>query len=75
MSWDLKEFAKSRYQLLGNGSHWFPGNNSNLIDVKVSESQLLSMLEKHINPELVLNKLRVLKEEFGGKSINRLTTS
>ncbi len=72
-SFDLEEFAKSRYQLLGNGSHWFPGNNSNLLDVDVCESQLLKVLERHIKPKKVIKKLRVLKEKFGDKSLSRLS--
>ncbi len=72
-SFDLKEFAKSRYQLLGNGSHWFPGNNANLLDVDVSESQLLTVLEKHIKPKKVIRRLRSLKDKFGKKSIKRLS--
>ena len=69
----LEEFAKSRYQLLGNGGHWFPGNNSNSLDVDVSESQLLPLLERHIQPKKVIRKLRVLKEKFGGKLLERLS--
>ena len=72
-SYDLEEFAKSRYQLLGNGSHWFPGNNANLLDVDVYESQLLKVLERHIQPKKVVKKLRVLKEKFGEKSLSRLS--
>ena len=72
-SFDLEEFAKSRYQLLGNGSHWFPGNNANLLDVDVCESQLLKVLERHIKPKKVINKLRVLKDKFGDKSLSRLS--
>ncbi len=72
-SYDLEEFAKSRYQLLGNGSHWFPGNNANSLDVDVYESQLLKVLERHIQPKTVLKKLRVLKEKFGEKSLSRLS--
>ena len=72
-SFDLEEFAKSRYQLLGNGSHWFPGNNANLLDVDVCESQLLKVLERHIKPKKVIKKLRVLKEKFGEKSLSRLS--
>ncbi len=72
-SFDLEEFAKSRYQLLGNGSHWFPGNNANLLDVDVCESQLLKVLERHIKPKKVIKKLRVLKEKFGDKSLSRLS--
>ena len=72
-SFDLEEFAKSRYQLLGNGSHWFPGNNANLLDVDVCESQLLKVLEGHIKPKKVIKKLRVLKDKFGDKSLSRLS--
>ena len=69
----MEEFAKSRYQLLGNGGHWFPGNNSNSLDVDVSESQLLPLLERHIQPKKVIKKLRVMKEKFGGKLLERLS--
>ena len=72
-SFDLEEFAKSRYQLLGNGSHWFPGNNANLLDVDVCESQLLKVLERHTKPKKVIKKLRVLKDKFGDKSLSRLS--
>ena len=72
-SFDLEEFAKSRYQLLGNGSHWFPGNNANLLDVEVCESQLLKVLERHIKPKKVIKILRVLKDKFGDKSLPRLS--
>ncbi len=72
-SFDLEEFAKSRYQLLGNGSHWFPGNNANLLDVDVCESQLLKVLKRHIKPNKVIKKLRVLKDKFGEKSLSRLS--
>ena len=73
VSFDLDGFARSRYQLLGNGGHWFPGNNSNSLDVSVSESQLLSVLKGHINPKIVIKKLRILKEKFGDKKNLRLS--
>jgi len=72
---DLDGFARSRYQLLGNGSHWIQGNNANLIDVDVSESQLLNVLEGHINPRKVLKKLRILKDKFGNQTIQRLSNN
>jgi len=41
--------------------------------VDVSESQLLEVLEGHINPKKVINKLRTLKEKFGDKDAKRLS--
>ena len=36
---DMYEFAKMRYNLLGNGGHWFPGNNAAKIkELDISES-------------------------------------
>jgi len=70
---DMEGFARSRYQLLGNGSHWFPGCNANLLDVEVSEEQLLKVLVGHINPQKVIKKMRILKEKFGETVIQRLS--
>ena len=70
---DLRGFVRSRYQLLGNGSHWFPGNNANILDTDVSESQLLEVLHGHLKPRKVIKKLRNLKEEFGEKTSQRLS--
>ena len=70
---DMEGFARARYQLLGNGSHWFPGSNANLLDVDVSEGQLLKVLEGHINPKKVIRKLRTLKEKFGDNVAKRLS--
>ena len=70
---DMEGFARARYQLLGNGSHWFPGCNANLLDVDISEGELLRVLEDHINPKKVIRKLRTLKEQFGDNSAKRLS--
>jgi predicted aldo/keto reductase-like oxidoreductase len=69
----MEGYARARYQLLGNGSHWFPGFNANLLDVDVSEGQLLKVLEGHLNPKKVIKKLRNLKEKFGDKNAKRLS--
>jgi len=70
---DMEGFARARYQLLGNGSHWFPGCNANVLDVDVSEGQLMKVLESHINPKKVIKKLRILKEKFGNNVTKRLS--
>tara|TARA_B100000131_G_scaffold85994_1_gene82914 strand:- start:3374 stop:4576 length:1203 start_codon:yes stop_codon:yes gene_type:complete len=72
-AWDMVEFAKSRYQILGNAGHWFPGNNANELDINVSEKELLNVIDNHIDPKKVIKKLRSLKERFSGDTVKRLS--
>ena len=64
-AWDLESFTKARYQLLGNGGHWFPGSNANSLDASVTENDLCKSLINHHNPKKVIKKLRHLKKKFG----------
>ena len=74
-AWDMRSFVKSRYQLLGNGSHWFPGCNANDLDINVSRLDLFDVLQNHINPNKVIEQLRMLKSEFGDDSAERLSSN
>ena len=71
----MKNFVRSRYQLLGNGSHWFPGDNANSLDVKITENELLDSLKNYNQPQKVIQKLRKLKTIFGDNQKKRLSQS
>ncbi len=73
--WDLESFTRARYQLLGNGGHWFPGNNANSLDISVTENDLYKSLVNHSNPKKVIKKLRKLKSKFGKGEQARLSTA
>jgi hypothetical protein len=71
-AWDLEGFAKARYGLLGNGGHWFPGANADLLDAEVSEAQLLAALGASPWAERIPAILRQLRERLGGQEVRRL---
>ena len=72
-SWGMDSYVQARYRLLGHASHWFPGNNSDWLDDKVSEDDLLKSLRLSPWPDLIIERLRELRDNFGGDSIQRLS--
>ncbi|MEA5400557.1 aldo/keto reductase [Synechococcus sp. BA-124 BA4] len=71
-AWDLEGYARARYGLLGQGSHWFPGANAEALDREVSEADLLAVLTASPWAERIPTLLRSLRERLGGTSVRRL---
>ncbi len=71
-AWEMEGFVKARYGLLGNGGHWFPGENANGIDKGVNEEALRTVLEKSPWQNEIPDLLRRLKQRLGGTPQKRL---
>jgi predicted aldo/keto reductase-like oxidoreductase len=74
-AWDLQSFARARYGLLGNGGHWFPGANADVLGVAVSDAELRRLVAASPWAERIPGILRDLRERFGGESVTRLQQS
>ncbi len=72
-SWGMETYVQARYRLLGNGSHWFPGANSDELDNKVKEDALRVALRFSPWSDIVIERLRELRDKFGGDSTKRLS--
>ncbi len=72
IAWDMESYAKARYQLLGNGGHWFPGANADCLDIEVQEEDLKKVLVDSPWGEKIPDLLRELKVQLGGSSQSRL---
>jgi predicted aldo/keto reductase-like oxidoreductase len=71
-AWDLEGFARARYRLLGNGGHWFPGENADALDGAVSEAELRAVLVHSPWAEVIPDRLRRLRARLGGEAVRRL---
>ena len=71
-AWGMDGYAKARYALLGKAGHWFPGENADLFDQKVSESDLKKSLTASPWADEIPDILRKLKTRVGGSSGRRL---
>ncbi|MFN9623675.1 MAG: aldo/keto reductase [Cyanobacteriota bacterium] len=71
-AWDLEDFCKARYSLLGQGGHWFPGENADALDREVSEAALLAALAASPWAEGIPDRLRELRRRLGGGQARRL---
>ena len=71
-AWDMKDYAKARYSLLGKAGHWFPGNNADKFDQEVSEIEIRSALSNSPWVDHIPDILRALKRGIGGQERRRL---
>jgi predicted aldo/keto reductase-like oxidoreductase len=71
-AWDLEGFARARYRLLGNGGHWFPGENADALDGAVSEAELRAALASSPWAGVIPDLLRRLQVRLGGEAVRRL---
>ena len=71
IAYDMVEYAKSRYSLLGNGGHWFPGMNAE----RVPELNLQPCLTKSPHADKIPDLLLDAHRRLGGQEVKRLSQS
>ncbi|WP_375504350.1 aldo/keto reductase [uncultured Nostoc sp.] len=68
-AYDLVEYAKMRYNLLGNGSHWFPGNKADRLD----ELDLRQCLARNPHADKISQLLAQAHQMLTGEAVQRLS--
>lgn len=67
-AFDLVEYGRARYNLLGSGGHWFPGNKLDRLD----ELDLGPALTRSPFAQQILDALRDARRLFAGEAVKRL---
>ncbi len=74
-AWDMEGYVKARYGLLGNGSHWFPGENASCLDHSVKEEDLERVLLNSPWMKQIPGILRSLRRKIGDVAEKRLSSA
>lgn len=69
IAYDLVDFAKTRYNMLGNASHWFPGNKAD----RVQSLDLSQCLSQSPHADKIPALLEETHQLLGGKTVQRLS--
>ncbi len=73
-AYDMVEYGKMRYNLLGNGGHWFPGQPAAPLDEDGVEAALRQTVADHpLGADRVVAMLREAHELLKGEEKKRLT--
>ncbi|WP_392532657.1 aldo/keto reductase [Nostoc sp. C117] len=71
IAYDLVDYGKMRYNLLGNGDHWFPGNKGD----RLKELDLRQCLAQSPHADKIPKILAQAHEVLAGEEIKRLSQS
>ncbi|MBE9038666.1 aldo/keto reductase [aff. Roholtiella sp. LEGE 12411] len=69
IAYNLVEYAKMRYNLLGNGSHWFPGNKAD----HLNELDLRQCLSDSPHADKIPQILEQAHQMLAGEAVKRLS--
>jgi uncharacterized protein len=69
LAYDLVEYGKMRYNLLGNGGHWFPGRNA----IKLQDIDLSECLKRSPHHKVIPQLLAETHELLGASEVKRLS--
>lgn len=71
-AFDMTDYAKMRYNLLGNGGHWFPGEKA---DERTDWNALRQCIANHPQANRVIEVLQKAHAMFNADDVKRLSTS
>ncbi|MGK7899912.1 MAG: aldo/keto reductase [Hormoscilla sp.] len=71
LAYDMIDYAKKRYNLLGNGGHWFPGNQAS----RVRQLDLRECLANSPHGDKIPALLEEAHQLLGGEEVKRLSQS
>ena len=72
--WGMTEYGKMRFNLLGEGDHWFPGSHSRAF-AEVSDEELLAAMPDIPEARSIPGWLREAVQLLGGETMQRLSQS
>ena len=70
-SFDLKEYGQSRFNLMGNAEHWFPGEKP----AKFEDAAWRSIADQSGLGQRLVDILREAKDTLGGEEVKRISES
>lgn len=71
LAFDMEEYAKARYNLLGNGGHWFPGQRAEAL----GQLDLSQCLRHSPHAAVIPRLLAETHQQLGGQTVSRLSNA
>ncbi len=72
--WDMTEYGKMRFNLLGGADHWFPGAKADTFK-DVDQTELVAALADSSHADAIPGMLADAVEALGGEAVKRLSES
>lgn len=71
IAYDMLDYGKARYNLMGNANHWFPGNKADHLDPQ----KLQNAIRLSPHRQKIAQYLREADDLLGGAAVKRLSQS